>query len=47
MGKTSRARVILADNQAKAIRFNIRTSPRKLNLVAKSIRGRAGPKRCP
>ncbi len=38
MGKTSRARV-LADNQAKAIGFNIRTSPRKLNLVAQSIRG--------
>jgi large subunit ribosomal protein L22 len=38
MGKTSRARV-LADNQAKAIGINIRTSPRKLNLVAQSIRG--------
>jgi large subunit ribosomal protein L22 len=38
MGKASRARV-LADNQAKAIGFNIRTSPRKLNLVAQSIRG--------
>jgi large subunit ribosomal protein L22 len=38
MGKPSRAR-ILADNQAKAIGFNIRTSPRKLNLVAQSIRG--------
>jgi large subunit ribosomal protein L22 len=38
MGKPARARV-LADNQAKAIGFNIRTSPRKLNLVAQSIRG--------
>jgi large subunit ribosomal protein L22 len=38
MGKPARAR-ILADNQAKAIGFNIRTSPRKLNLVAQSIRG--------
>ena len=38
MGKPARAR-ILADNQAKAIGFNIRTSPRNLNLVAQSIRG--------
>jgi large subunit ribosomal protein L22 len=38
MGKSSRARV-LADNQAKAVGYNIRTSPRKLNLVAQSIRG--------
>jgi large subunit ribosomal protein L22 len=38
MGKPARARV-LADHQAKAIGFNIRTSPRKLNLVAQSIRG--------
>ncbi|MGH6871170.1 MAG: 50S ribosomal protein L22 [Rhizomicrobium sp.] len=38
MGKQSRARV-LADNQAKAVGYNIRTSPRKLNLVAQSIRG--------
>lgn len=30
---------ILADNQAQAIGRNIRTSPRKLNLVAQSIRG--------
>jgi len=40
MGKESRARV-LADNQAKAIGINIRTSPRKLNLVAQSIRGKS------
>jgi large subunit ribosomal protein L22 len=39
MGKQSRARV-LADNQAKAIGYNIRVSPRKLNLVAQSIRGK-------
>jgi large subunit ribosomal protein L22 len=38
MGKSSRARV-LADNQAKAVGVMIRTSPRKLNLVAQSIRG--------
>jgi large subunit ribosomal protein L22 len=40
MGKESRPRV-LADNQAKAIGRNIRVSPRKLNLVAQSIRGRS------
>jgi large subunit ribosomal protein L22 len=39
MGKQSRARV-LADNQAKAVGVMIRTSPRKLNLVAQSIRGK-------
>jgi large subunit ribosomal protein L22 len=39
MGKQARARV-LADNQAKAIGYNIRVSPRKLNLVAQSIRGK-------
>jgi large subunit ribosomal protein L22 len=39
MGKPARARV-LADNQARAVGFNIRTSPRKLNLVAQSIRGK-------
>jgi large subunit ribosomal protein L22 len=39
MGKESRARV-LADNQAKAIGRLIRISPRKLNLVAQSIRGK-------
>ncbi|MBV9570159.1 MAG: 50S ribosomal protein L22 [Alphaproteobacteria bacterium] len=38
MGKEARARV-LADNQAKAIGTQIRISPRKLNLVAQSIRG--------
>ena len=39
MGKESRARV-LADHQAKAIGRLIRVSPRKLNLVAQSIRGK-------
>jgi large subunit ribosomal protein L22 len=39
MGKEARARV-LADSQAKAIGRGIRTSPRKLNLVAQSIRGK-------
>jgi large subunit ribosomal protein L22 len=39
MGKQSRARV-LADNQAKAVGYNIRVSPRKLNLVAQTIRGK-------
>ncbi|HWA89137.1 MAG TPA: 50S ribosomal protein L22 [Rhizomicrobium sp.] len=39
MGKQSLERV-LSDNQAKAIGRNIRTSPRKLNLVAQSIRGK-------
>ena len=38
MGKAARARV-LADNQAKAVGYNLRTSPRKLNLVAQTIRG--------
>jgi large subunit ribosomal protein L22 len=38
MGKPARARV-LADNQAKAVGYNLRTSPRKLNLVAQTIRG--------
>ncbi len=38
MGKPAKKRV-LADTQAKAIGRNIRTSPRKLNLVAQSIRG--------
>ena len=40
MGKEARARV-LADNEAKAIGANIRTSPRKLNLVAQAIRGKS------
>lgn len=38
MGKEALKRV-LADHQAKAIGRMIRTSPRKLNLVAQSIRG--------
>ncbi|HWY13945.1 MAG TPA: 50S ribosomal protein L22 [Rhizomicrobium sp.] len=39
MGKKSRAR-ILPDTKALAIGRTIRTSPRKLNLVAQSIRGK-------
>ena len=39
MGKTSRARV-LPDSKAKAVGTMIRTSPRKLNLVAQTIRGK-------
>jgi large subunit ribosomal protein L22 len=39
MGKTVRARV-LADTQAKAVGRMLRTSPRKLNLVAQAIRGK-------
>ncbi|MDE2183754.1 MAG: 50S ribosomal protein L22 [Alphaproteobacteria bacterium] len=39
MGKDARARV-LADHQAKAVGRLIRISPRKLNLVAQSIRGK-------
>ncbi len=39
MGKQSRARV-LPDTQAKAVGTMIRTSPRKLNLVAQTIRGK-------
>ena len=39
MGKKSLARV-LTDAQAKAVGRNIRTSPRKLNLVAQTIRGK-------
>jgi large subunit ribosomal protein L22 len=39
MGKEARSRV-LSDSQAKAIGRGIRTSPRKLNLVAQSIRGK-------
>ena len=38
MGKEARARV-LSESQAKAIGRGLRTSPRKLNLVAQSIRG--------
>jgi large subunit ribosomal protein L22 len=39
MGKESLPR-LLADTQAKAIGRMLRTSPRKLNLVAQSIRGK-------
>jgi large subunit ribosomal protein L22 len=39
MGKTARARV-LPDHKAKAVGTMIRTSPRKLNLVAETIRGK-------
>jgi large subunit ribosomal protein L22 len=39
MGKETRARV-LKDNQAMAVARNIRVSPRKLNLVAQTIRGK-------
>jgi large subunit ribosomal protein L22 len=38
MGKSSRARV-LPESKAKAIGTMIRVSPRKLNLVAQTIRG--------
>jgi len=40
MGKVARPRV-LADSQAKAIGRMVRSSPRKLNLVAQSIRGKS------
>ena len=39
MGKSARARV-LPDSKAKAVGTMIRTSPRKLNLVAQTIRGK-------
>ena len=39
MGKTARPRV-LSDNKARAIGRMVRTSPRKLNLVAQAIRGK-------
>src|SRR3984957_3436267 len=39
MGKEARQR-ILSDNQAQAIGRGVRSSPRKLNLVAQSIRGK-------
>ncbi len=39
MGKASRARV-RAENEAQAVARNLRVSPRKLNLVAQSIRGK-------
>ena len=38
MGKPSHSRS-LADNEARAVVRNLRTSPRKLNLVCQSIRG--------
>ena len=38
MGKAAAPRA-LADTEAKAVLRNLRTSPRKLNLVAASIRG--------
>ena len=40
MGKPARKRS-LSDAQARAVGRNIRTSPRKLNLVAQSIRGKS------
>lgn len=40
MGKPANKRS-LADSQARAVGRNIRTSPRKLNLVAQSIRGQS------
>ena len=43
MSKPARKRS-LADTQAKAIGWGIRTSPRKLNLVAQSIRGQSAEK---
>jgi large subunit ribosomal protein L22 len=43
MSKPERKRS-LTDTQAKAIGANIRTSPRKLNLVAQSIRGQTAEK---
>jgi large subunit ribosomal protein L22 len=39
MAKAKRARV-LKDNEAKAVLHMVRTSPRKLNLVATLIRGK-------
>ena len=39
MGKSAHARV-LPDSKAKAVGTMIRTSPRKLNLVAQTIRGK-------
>jgi len=39
MGKDARPRV-LSDNKARAIGRMMRTSPRKLNLVAQAIRGK-------
>jgi len=39
MGKPKRERV-LADNEAQAVQRMVRVSPRKLNLVAATIRGK-------
>jgi len=39
MGKQARPRT-LAESQARAVGRNVRSSPRKLNLVAQSIRGK-------
>ncbi len=39
MGKDSRQRV-LSDSQAQAVGRGVRSSPRKLNLVAQAIRGK-------
>ncbi|WP_035871064.1 50S ribosomal protein L22 [Cucumibacter marinus] len=39
MGKQKRERT-LKDNEARAVRKMLRTSPQKLNLVASSIRGK-------
>ena len=43
MGKTSTSRK-LAENEARAVGRNIRTSPQKLNLVAQLIRGKKAEK---
>jgi large subunit ribosomal protein L22 len=43
MGKKARTRV-LADHQAKAVGRAIRTSPRKLGVVAQQIRGKTADK---
>ena len=43
MGKTAFPRR-LAETEAKAVVRNLRTSPRKLNLVAATIRGRSAEK---
>ena len=40
MGKPARSRT-LSESQARAVGRNIRVSPRKLNLVAQSIRGKS------
>ena len=43
MGKQKRERV-LADNEARAVTRTIRTSPQKLNDVARLIRGKKADK---